>query len=191
MNLATDLDPILRDACMAHFKTLILDDAPLAFVAGGAVRDWFSATRNSSDVDLWFANKADADATRDTLAKIHGEPWFENDGVVNFRIRKHKIQLVKRVFFSQPRDVLSYFDFTISCAAVSATEIVLHDRFFSDLCRRRLAIANLPHPRTTLNRVLKYERKGFRICPAEMNKVVKAVHGLQPHEIDGPVFYVD
>ncbi len=185
------LDPMLKEACLAHFNGLILDDAPLAFVAGGAVRDWFCNVPNSSDVDLWFRNVADLDTTRAALVALHGEPAFENDGVINFRIRKHKIQLVKRVFFAGPSDVLAYFDFTISCGAVSAKEVVVHPHFFSDLCRRRLALVNLPHPRTTLTRVLKYERKGFRICPDAMNKLVKAIHGLTAGEIEAPVFYVD
>jgi hypothetical protein len=185
------IDPRVREACLLYFNGLILEDAPLAFVAGGAVRDWFSSSKITSDVDLWFKNVDDANKTVEKLRSEFGEPMFESDGVVNFAIRKHKIQIIRRVFFQTPEDVLNYFDFTISCAAVSTVEVIVHPQFFSDLCRRRLNIANLPHPRTTLNRVLKYERKGFRICPDEMNKLVRAVHKLQPHEIDGPVFYVD
>jgi len=177
----------LKQQCIDYFKSLILNELPCGFVAGGAVRDWFSRSRITSDVDVWFANESDYVRARMAM----GTPDFENDGLANFKRRGIKIQLIKRVYFNAPSEVLSYFDFTISCGAVSKDEVIVHPQYFVDLCRRSLVIANLPHPRSTLSRVLKYERKGFRMCPIQLNKLAKAINTLPASELEEPVFYVD
>ncbi len=177
----------LKKQCIEFFENLIMKEIDTGFVAGGAVRDWFSRRKITSDVDVWFASDADFLKAKTAM----GEPEFATDDLVNYRRKGIKIQLINRVHFANPIDVLEYFDFTVSCAAVSRLDVVTHQQFFVDLCRRSLVIANLPHPRSTLSRVLKYERKGFRICPIQLNKLVKAIHKLPEKELEQPVFYVD
>jgi hypothetical protein len=149
-------------------------------IAGGCFTKLF-ADQKPNDVDIFFQ---DEEELKKAIAKIKNDVdekyIFENKAVLNFYIKGQKFQLIKLFFYKNWLEIFNDFDFTICKFTYDGKESHYHDRFFKDLAKRRLVIDNelLVKPLSTLQRVCKYTRRGFSMCPVGMLTLAKNINTL-------------
>lgn len=169
--------------CIKYFNKLILNELKTleieAWVAGGAVRDYFSEGFLTSDIDLYFSTLKNFEKCKTFFIRTDGKIVFENDKVIKFKWKDKKIDLVKTVF-NNPQHSIDSFDFTVCCAAVDNDNLYYNPTFFIDLSKKQLMINKLDYPISTLWRLQKYNLKGFRICKGELTKIIEAIQNSKP-----------
>lgn len=183
------------EACVRYFNNLILNDLSSSiettdcWIAGGAVRDWFSIGYCSSDIDIFFPDERNMLlASKNLTDRLSLKPTFENDKIVNFIFKKHKIQLIKAHYFKTPADTIRAFDFTVCAASVNRVTVNFHETFFIDLAKKRLVIIGLPYPLSTLQRLQKYIKRGYTICNGGLLEIAKAIQKLDLSKPDQNIF---
>lgn len=177
------------EKAVSYFKAVILDDLGVyCWVAGGAVRDYFSIGRTTSDIDVFFPDRLTFDIAVETMKRKAGEPTFNDGRVVNFNFKGHTIQLISSHFFKDPTKTIEAFDFTVACAAVDHEKVYHHPTFFMDLASKKLVINKLPYPLSTLQRVQKYVKKGYTICNGGLLELSKAIQGVNLQDSSQNVF---
>jgi len=129
------------------------------------VRDYFSVGYITSDIDLYFDSEEEFSKCYIYFLTLNYETFekraqllFENDNVVKIIYKKQKYDLVKK-FFTDPKDCIDAFDFTVCCGAVDSTTVYHHETFFIDLSKKQLMINALPFPMSTMWRMQKYIQK--------------------------------
>ena len=106
------MDEHVKNA-VSFFRHVILDE--LAFVkcwvAGGAVRDYFSIGKIQSDVDVFFPDEGSfqaADLKMDELGSL----VHRDSNAVLYRLGNTEIHLISKRYFSTPLETIEEFDFT-------------------------------------------------------------------------------
>ncbi len=150
------------------------------WVAGGAVRDFFTQRSVETDIDLFFANRLDFSTVRnhwywDDLDHLF--PSVENDNVIKIITHQGKFDLVKK-FFETPEKTVESFDFTVCAAAVDYDNFYYHPDFFMDLASKRLQIVSLPYPIATLARLQRYIKKGYTACNGTMLTLARGIQAV-------------
>lgn len=159
--------------CSKFFSKKILDllysQGIEAWVAGGAVRDYFLGDAVTNDIDVYFGdNKQFQEAVKvfENLEKdMTGrapKKVVETPHSVKYEYMGVIIDFVS-VIAGKPRYCLSTFDFTVCAAAVDREKMVYHKDFFMHLANKKLALFGQHTPLTSLARLQKYIQKGFRI----------------------------
>lgn len=148
-----------------------------AYVCGGAVRDLFSVGYVTSDVDVYFKDRKDALLTEKTLVKVGAKRTFRNKQITNLKLKGKKIQLIRSVYNINEvtENLINSFDFTVCCGAVDRYSILLHNDFLIDLAAKRLVFHKITFPLSSMIRVHKYIKKGFKICNGNMLKLVEEI----------------
>ena len=173
----------LADGCVNVFRPLLQLVQP-GWIAGGAVRDFFSRMPAESDIDVFFPDAASlANVTERLKQDEASRLLYENAATIGFLRKGKHIQLVRRHFFAGPQETIAEFDFTVCCCAVSLDGVFVHEHFFDDLAGRRLAINRLPFPLSTLERLQRYVAKGFLACNGTLLELTR---GLQAVDLQNP-----
>ncbi|MEW6171294.1 MAG: hypothetical protein AB1472_07050 [Candidatus Omnitrophota bacterium] len=166
-----------------YFGYLFLNEIPCkCWVAGGAVRDYFSLGYITTDIDIYFPSDEEFQKGKIWFIDNGGEIKFENERLMVIYYKKHKFELIK-MFFESPQQTIDQFDFTVCCGAISKDSVFFHNTFFIDLAKKRLVVNNLPYPLSTLQRLQKYIKKGFTICNGGLLEIAKAIQKL---DLDNP-----
>lgn len=148
---------------------------PSIYIAGGCFSSLL-AGRKVKDIDV-FTNKQDA--VIEALKDAGIEPTFKNDWVFNFKIGKFTVQVIRAYEYNDPVKLIESFDFTIVCAAYDGESLYVDERFFIDNAQRRLVIKALPKPLSTMQRMMKYASRGYRVCPRGLAELAKAVNKME------------
>jgi len=173
----------LKTGCAAWFRD-VLDAVPNGWIAGGAVRDYFSRTPTNSDIDVFFKSAKDLADGLKSIKKAKARLLYTHEHVEGFLLNRKHVQLIKKHFFAGPAETIAEFDFTVCCAAVDhAGEVYTHEHFFEDLAGKRLAINSLPFPLSTLERLQKYAQKGFLACNGTLMEIAV---GIQSIDLQNP-----
>ncbi len=147
------------------------------WVAGGAVRDFFSIGRPRTDVDVLFPSIEQfnlADRKLSGKYKVVGD----NDSAKTFQVDGKPFQIIKSHFYDSPESAIAEFDFTVCCAAVTRDRTYFHETFFVDLARRELVINKISHPLSTLQRMQRYVRKGYWMNGHNLFELAKSIDSL-------------
>jgi len=146
------------------------------WIAGGALSD-LSRGEMFKDIDIFSPNPK---VILGRLKDAEHFPYFEAaDRVSNYKIMGHTVQVVTGYGPQNPSEIIELFDFTAVCGVYDGDTFVSHVRFWQDNATKRLVINNLPKPLSTLERITKYCRKGFRCCPIGLARIARAINELQ------------
>lgn len=107
---------------------------------------------------------------------VHGK---ENDWIKNYHFKDKTIQVIKRYKFESPEATIKNFDFTIVCAAYDGENFFHHERFYLDVAQKRLVINELPKPLSTMQRALRYTRRGYTMCPIGLGKIMRQINSMR------------
>lgn len=155
------------------------------WIAGGAVRDMYAEGRPGKDIDVFVPDDAEMQAVIHGLTHLpafDGKLLRESKTVADYKTKVGTVQVVKN-HFPTPEATLEQFDFTICCAAVVREgekdwRLVVHDTFWIDLACRRLVVNALPYPLSSLERIQKFVRRGYRACNGTLLRFAQAIQRL-------------
>jgi len=166
---------------------------PDFWIAGGAVRDVIRGEK-PTDYDLFFKNEDDLNDLELILdGNLPDVKKIETENAVIYISKKLKIDLVKH-YFTAPEETVKYFDFTPAAVAVTQmNELVCMQDALFDIASRKLGInGDLPHPISSMKRLAKYVKKGYKPCVGTMIALSKAVNLVSGSELDKETaFYMD
>jgi len=150
------------------------------YVAGGAVRSAFAGEK-IKDLDIYFLSTSDWEKRKEFANFKNMKFLFGTEFAETYETEGVPVQFIKR-FYGEPERVMSEFDFTISMAAYlpEREEFCLGEDFLHHLCERRLVFnENTRFPVSSLWRVKKFLKRGYKIGARDIIVLALAVHNLK------------
>jgi len=161
------------------------------FVAGGAITSLFVGEK-PRDIDIFCTHKElitklriylkSFDRSRSMSRKglvIRGYKWKESKRAINIQIDNYFYQFIKDPV-GDPAFITENFDFTICMAAwYPFTRIInCSQNYLQDVASRMLRINKLPYPFSTLYRMMKFIKRGYKIRGADVTKIAVGINAL-------------
>jgi len=163
------------------------------YIAGGCIKDIFDG-KEPRDIDIYFMSEMDF---KNVSEKYKWDQGFDK-AYVTQNVEAYKevstgviVELVKSFVCSPTSLFETSFDFYVDMFALICpgdekdTEnfgVIYDSHFFEDLYTRKLTIANITSPLSTMSRVIKYSQYGYDIDPEEFREVTDAINDLEPNE---------
>jgi hypothetical protein len=172
-----------------HYKALrdlIGDDVPF-WIAGGAITSLFTDDK----VNDWDVFTSDPANVIHRLNCSNARRTFENGHVVNFTHDSigETIQVINKKF-KTAADTASLIDLTINAAAFDGKALYVHEDFVDDLEDTRIGLNVVDYPLSTLNRIIKYSRRGFDLRPDVLVTIVDLVRKAEIPDLNNLSFYI-
>lgn len=172
-----------NEECVEFFRESFLNIFPCeCWVAGGAIRS-FLLDEKIVDIDVYFPDEQSFAQACVALFDLHAEITYNNDNVTGFVFKLYRIELVKH-FFPSPEATVANFDFTVCSVAVDKERVYKHPDFEVDAENKELRLNNLPQPLSTMYRLQKYARKGYRAYPPTIYKIAQAIQQIDLADFD-------
>ena len=172
---------------LVYFNNLILGKLRAkgitCWIAGGALRDYFTDKPLTTDCDIYFPNATEFNKAKNYFLSKGGEVIFESENGMKVTEGGKTFDLVK-IFRPNPTETINQFDFTISMFATDGKDIFYGDKSLKDLQERKLVLNNLVMPKSTLRRVLSHYKKGYTMPPEEQKKLYNLLRALPYDESD-------
>ena len=190
------------DRCRQYFMKTIGNHLQgcNGWVAGGAIRAFFSPDEKISDIDLFFPSAKDAATAVRLLRKIGFKHFFINKNAIKGSIEKNGkkilIDIVKR-YYPSPVECIEDFDFSVCKFAfhLNSMEFYHGTSSFVDLLQKKLVIPdeNFGNPIGSLKRLQKYSKKGYFACNGTLLSIAKRINqtDLSNPEQNDIEFYPD
>ncbi len=173
--------------CVKKFKDLILtelnDKEINCWIAGGSVRDYFMGIPIKTDIDLFFPNQEEYNKASNFFKEKNSEIKWESNNGMKVMYKNKTFDLVK-LFFENPKDTINNFDFTVSMLAVDKSNVYFGETTVIDLAKRQLMINKIKYPASTTSRMVRYLKKGFKICNGELYKIIKSIQEEERKKIN-------
>lgn len=179
---------IIMKAAETGASKLNLGPVPRFWIAGGALTAAISGECiNDFDVFSPFP---------ETLSSFLGIPSFTNGNIANHYIEGLKVQVVLNHAADLPDNTIDMFDYTIVMAAYNGDKLTYDERFFEDIAQRRLVANKFGWPLSSLERLAKYSKRGYKPCPFGLLELAEAINRLPADfrnnpNIDSLTFYPD
>lgn len=159
------------------------------WIAGGSIAN--KMTGNYSDFDFFFHNEEELGKVKNWLIDNGAKLEFESETAYHIKWNNKDIDLVRH-YYSTPTDCISNFDFTVSMVAIDAEGVLYHhENFYEHLAHRALIINKITYPLSTFKRVLKYQKKGYHICNAGIQKIMQGYKDINSNTVEATTLYVD
>lgn len=152
-------------------------------IAGGFARYCCSTARDvapASDIDVYAISMSAFDGLTTLLDSMCGSFTKETGISYNWTGDFLSLQLIKPVeegnlvTVGDPETIMSTYDFTVCKAAIiSSTLCLVDERFSVDEAKKFLRIRKMGNPLSTLNRVIKYTKKGYSTNNFQLMKILK------------------
>lgn len=182
-------------------------EANNAYIAGGYVRYMASQREDvaaAGDVDIFAADKDDEKllcvfrdlgytvAFDSENAYSLNKPTIDPEGYDTLRFAPTP-QIIKSGWIGRDiRDTLGQFDFTIVMAGLLTPDTALvHPCFIDDDLAGNLVIEHITDPVRIVLRALKYARRGYRMMPSQVLKILDTMHGQDDTDISEDMDYED
>ena len=144
-----------------HLLKLIPDDIrdKVAF-AGGCVRDKLLDVE-IKDYDIFVDSKETEDKLMAFLKKA-GKGGKINTQTANYTFNGKWIQVVRGKYYNiNSSDIIDSFDFTICQAMITTKGLQTTPRFWKAVATKHLEVSVLHFPLSSLERMVKYIKKGY------------------------------
>jgi hypothetical protein len=177
-------DNLRFNAAKEFFDKAIEDEVGIklskdVFVAGGAIRAFHSSSERIKDIDIFFTSEEHFAKAALEIDMESANVIVEDEKHIKIKNKKYSIDLIRTVF-GNPEEIISKFDFSVCMFALDSEYFYYEENSFIDLSKKQIMINTITYPASTLLRLLKYTRKGYRICNNELYKVLKSIN---EHEI--------
>ena len=159
------------------------------WIAGGAIRGWFTGQEKLSDVDYFFAdeqvfNFCTADLIESGYELVNKHPnadtYIKNDLA--------PIQCIKKRTYTSVQELFDSFDFTLCQFAWDGEKIYSTVEAVISTQRNHLGVhklqGNIPD---SLRRAFKYNRKGFYPCNGTLLALSNAMRTLTEEDIKNSI----
>lgn len=161
-------------------------DAPICWIAGGAVRQWFSGKEYKSDVDVFGTSEAALKEFVEANMIPEKAKVFSSEKSTTYKNNGYVIQTIN--FFANDVEALfNSFDFTLCQFAWDGQRITTTAEAILSVLRKRLKTHNIQpgYEFDTLRRAFKYQRKGYKPCTGTLQEIAKAIRGMDDEAWEG------
>lgn len=173
---------------LEHFMNILPQGA---YIAGGFMRAVLAGEKEiNGDIDFFFNsakafsemvqilksfNKDDDTVLGGYICETDLDDFRKNSSsyrFLNFKSPgKPDIQLIKLIWFDGPEHVIDSFDLTVVQLITDGTRLYYNPQALRDIEEKRLRLHRSQAAIVTLNRLLKYEKKGYYAKPREFADV--------------------
>ncbi len=139
------------------------------FIAGGFIRSCITGDP-VADIDVFGGNKYESRGLAEQFGDLH-----ETQFTYTVREGGVPVQFIHKWQFTSAARCIERFDFTIARAAIyydDGWQSLCDDAFYSDLAAKRLVYTGNGEPGSSLLRVLKFTKRGYRIAPESLAALV-------------------
>jgi hypothetical protein len=170
-----------------YFNNLILGELKkngiTSWIAGGALRDYYTDKPAKSDYDVYFPSQEDFDKAKNYFISNGGQISWESEHGMKVEYKGKVYDLVK-IFSKNPLDTISKFDLTISQIATDGNDVYFGKDSLNHLQHRNLVIHNIASPFNTLKRTLKHYKKGYTMSLEEQKKLYDLLKSMPYDDTD-------
>ncbi len=156
------------------------------FIAGGAIRRWFTGKEDLSDVDVFAPSEANHAAYLATIG--NAVKLDETANAVTYQVDKTKLQLIKH-YRASVQELVDSFDFNVCQFAWDESGIWATPEAAIGTLRGHLSIAKITKEFSidSLRRAFKYQNKGFKPCDGTIRDISKVISELSKEEVEAQV----
>lgn len=162
-------------------------------LAGGALRKLVDPKDEVMDYDLFRIGERSFYEGEKTLLKLGYsrtfscptgklESYKNKDGI--------KVQLISLRKYDSIQDIVDSFDITACCCGYTDGSFYQTREFVTDVLNKRIGINKVEYPKATLNRIIKYANKGYKLTRTGNSKFIELVNAMAINELNGQ-FYID
>lgn len=173
---------------MIHRKTLAEPEViiPGCYIAGGSILSIVTKTP-VNDYDVYPKSQDDLvnicsfivdEYNAHVLHVSKRAITFKSNYLLNAKKERMNIQVILLSDFDTPETIFKKFDFTVCMAAYDCDtkEFIFHPYFYEDVASRKLNVnVDTDFPYASLNRISKYEKKGYSISQGDRLKLGLAI----------------
>lgn len=153
---------------------MVLEHLPLTtkegpWVSGSAVRKMLIGQPIDTDIDLFFSSQAQFDIWDGYMKEVTKgtvQPMSTpNQKTYHYTIddKSYKIQLITKRWYSDRKDLLDSFDFTICQFLYDSEGFAVGQHSLNHLKAKELVIHKVTYPISTFRRFIKYVNEGFML----------------------------
>lgn len=153
------------------------------FIAGGAIRRWFTGGEKLSDIDVFGPSKSHTDE----FIKEFGLNAVQTDDTKNattYAVAGVKLQVIKH-YHPTIEALLESFDFNVCQFGWSDDGIFATQKAVIGVLRGHLSVATIHKDFAvdSLRRAFKYNAKGFTPCGGTIRDLANSLRGLTEEEV--------
>jgi hypothetical protein len=146
-------------------------------VAGGAVRDKILEVE-IKDYDL-FVDSLETEVALMKHLKEKGKEGNINAQTANYTFEGKWLQVVRGKYWSmEDSSVIDDFDFVHCCAMVTMDSFRVHPEFYRSISTKHIMVNKLKFPLNSLERIVKYAKKGYIPCNGTLLALAKAINDM-------------
>lgn len=158
------------------------------WIAGGAIRRWFTGKEELSDVDVFFENDL---AFHDYCIRLKGLRYEEigsHMNAVTFE-GEAKIQCIRARFYPTLEVVFDSFDYTVCQFGWDGKDFFTTPHAIMSVLRNHLGVHNISkeYAVDSLRRAFKYHNKGFKPCNGTLQAIASSLSGLTQEQIKNAI----
>jgi len=160
-------------------------------LAGGALRKIIDHKDVTCDYDIFFLDQSRVDTTLTALNDHGYTKVFECPrGKLHTYIQgSNKIQICSEFFYQDYETLLKSFDFYACMFLYDGDKMYFYPQSVRDVTRKIVTINRVTYPVATMNRLMKYNKKGYYVGDA-IKTVLKA-YKTQEFTEEEHRFYID
>lgn len=177
------LDPLVAEVVQS------LDNVVLA---GGAMRALVDIGDTICDYDLFVTDLSALEPLKNRLTEAGFNLVFEcpEGKLFTYKNEDVKVQVINNRQYVDVYDLINSFDITACCAAWDGEQVYKNRRFVFDVLNKRINLNKIEYPKATLNRLMKYSQKGYRMSREANEYFFDVVANFEWTDENGR-FYID
>ena len=153
-----------KDKGLVKLLDLNIDQGP--WLAGGAVLNWFNGEPvGTGDFDIFFKDLRQFDEMFGRLMRNHATIVYTSENALTLKLTvdddQKTIQLIRKTYFQNAKEVIDHFDFTICQLATDGYSIVAGEKTYEHVKDRKIALARTAS-RSLVKRLIKYVSYGYK-----------------------------
>lgn len=173
-----NLDPVpctfVHPADSAVVYKLIMPSSKGPWIAGGACLSWYNNRACASDIDVYFRNQKQYDASLDWIIKNHQiYNRIDSTNAVTLTLQAgtlFNIQLIKKDFYQSAEDIINDFDISVCQIVWDGEKLIVGNNFVNDAAKKVLRFINF-NPNSH-KRLLKYICYGYEPAADTIEKLI-------------------
>lgn len=164
-------------------------------LAGGALRKLIDPLDVVMDYDMFVTDLGKLEQLKSDILEIKGvKKIFEcPEGKLFSYCNTEtglKIQVINNGPYKCAEDLISSFDIVAGCCAYTDGLFTKHSKFISNVLHKNMDINTVEYPKATLNRIIKYTQKGYRLTRDGNSTFIESINQMKLDEVNGR-FYID
>lgn len=158
------------------------------WIAGGAIRGWFSGTEKLVDIDIFFNSEEACNSYSIEVLK-RKNLLNANPNAETYSWNGTRVQCIRRAWYPTKEDLLDSFDFTVCQFVWDGIDVYATPEAIVSVLRNHLGAHNINKEFAvdSLRRAFKYCKRGYHPCNGTIEKIALSLQNLTPEEIRNAV----